>query len=133
MKTFRILAFLFAAALAGGCATQLDPSGVYRGDQTLYSADMAIANSFAVFDAFLRYEHANRANVSPEATEFADRLRRESPKWFKRAVALRDAYALAPSAETRSGLQTSLAVLREAITQTTLYLAERNATSSVSP
>ena len=138
MKTlFTSTAMIFALLLAGlvacgptGCGT-LNPAGAYAGDKVLYDADAGIATSYDLLHTFVKWEYDNRAALAgtPEIKGYADSVRRQAPQWFASAIALRDAYHAAPNGGTRTALQSALAVLRQATTEATRYLAaHRNKT-----
>jgi hypothetical protein len=121
----KLLALLFsvvALATFSGCGT-LAP-GVYDQDEILYRADTAITTGYDVLHAFVAFEYANRAALAskPEIKRAADRVRTHAPLCIGSAIALREAYAAAPTRENRDKLQASLAVLRAALLEATTYL-----------
>lgn len=121
LSAFLLSAFCLAG---GGCAT-LDKSGVYAGDDVLYAADLAITTSYDILHTYVAWEKENRAALArwPEIKQSADAIRRDAPRWFATAHALRDAYAASPTAENRDGLQTALSVLRIALAEAAGYMA----------
>jgi hypothetical protein len=124
---FLLLLFSVCSVGLSGCKTApLDPAGIYHSDETLHQADVAITSAYTVFDSFLAFEYQNHAALTaqPQVTAFAQKLRRESPQWFRSAIALRDAYAHAPaSPEAKYNLSVALAVLRAAATEASGYVA----------
>ena len=113
-----------AALLGAGCGT-LDKTGVYAGDQVLYTTELTITTSYDVVHTFVTWEKENRSVLAkwPEIKQAADLMRQDAPHWFKSAHALRDAYALDPSPENRDALQTKLRVLRAALTEAAAHMA----------
>lgn len=131
MKTLATKIMLCVALVAAcfsetGCSTKIDPAGVYQGDKTLYNADKAISESYDVMTAFLRYELSNREALrsTPEVGKAADNIRDNAQRWIKSAVALRDAYATSPTGANKSKLNQAIAVLRQAVTEASGYLAK---------
>lgn len=127
---FALLAsvLLLASILLGpGCAS-LDPAGPYQGDKVLFEADQAIGTAYGLLDAFVAWEHANRAALAgvPEIRKAADRIRAGAPGWIDSAIRLRDAYKLNPSGENREALASALRVLRQALAEAAGYLAQRS-------
>ena len=117
--------FFFSLALLcvlPGCQTTLAP-GPYAGNAALYATDSVVTASFGVLDAFMAFQHANRASLPSDVNAFADRVRRDAPQWAKSILALRDVYAATPTAENRLALDRVLKLLREAVVQASTYLA----------
>lgn len=119
---------MLALCFMAGCATHLDPTGVY-GAQTngaiLFSADSTIVNGYNAMDAFLVWEAANHAFLAtnaPAAVKAANTIRAKAPQWRDTAVALRNAYASNATASNATALATGLAVIETAINQTTNYV-----------
>lgn len=113
--------------LQTGCGT-LNPSGVYAGDKALYDADLTLATSYELLHSFVSFEYDNRAALAgtPEVKQYADKIRAGAQQWFASAIALRDAYKTNPGDATKTALQQSIDVLREATVQATKYLAAAN-------
>ena len=107
-----------------GCGT-LDPAGVYHGDKLLYTADVTLADAYDALHGFVQWEYANRAALAsqPAIRESADRVRAEAPQWFASALAVRDAYAAAPTTANQSALASALAVIQAAVTQAAAWQA----------
>lgn len=127
MKTIlRLLALAFFVAALGCNGVKLDPSGPYQGNVTLYATDQSINAAYSVLDVFLSFELANRLTLSQDVRDFANKVRREAPPLSKRILALRDVYALAPTADNKVTLDTALKLLREMLTQSTAYLVEKS-------
>ena len=122
----RFTSFLLLATLAllaiTGCAS-LDPAGPYAGDKVLYDADGAIASSYELMHAFVKWEYERRTALKdvPAITTYADYIRANSKQWIRSAIAMRDAYAASPTKDPAE-LYRALAVLREAATQSAQYL-----------
>lgn len=130
-KTDKLLAFLFVACIACiltttqfGCRA-LAPGGVYDGQKVLYEAETTIPASYQLVNTFLEWEEANREllQANPGVTGAADRLRRDYPKWYDTANAMRDAFIAAPSGDTEANLKKSLALLRAALNEAAKYMA----------
>jgi len=130
-----LVALLTIGALAPGCTRSLDPAGVYAGDDVLHTTELTITTSYEVVQTFVTWEKENRAALAqyPELTKAADAMRSGAPQWFKSAHALRDAYAADPSPENRDQLQTSLRLLRAALTEAASYMAIAAAASEQKP
>ena len=118
-----------AASFTEGCATKLDPAGVY-GSQTngmvLYQADLTITTAYNEFDAFLSWETANHAWLvtnAPQVVAAANSIRVNAPKWIASAVALRQSYAANATAENATALNTALSVITTAVSQAQTYMA----------
>ena len=121
-----LLCLMPAAApllLTTGCGT-LAPAGAYAGDKVLYNTDVTIATSYDALHVFVKWEYENREALSgtPEIKSYADTIRKNAPRYFASALALRDAYAANPSSGTKSALQASLNVIRQATAEATRYL-----------
>ena len=112
-------------ALLAGCGT-LDPAGIYKGDKTLYTSDLALGEAYDALHAFVQWEYDNRAALAsqPAIRQAANQVRAQSPKWFSAAMALRDAYASAPTAANRDALVGALAVIQQAVSQAAAWQAK---------
>lgn len=121
-----LLAGVLALASLGmtGCKSKLEEGGAYNGNRLLYSADQTIVSSYSVFDAFVKFEYANRDALDdkPEVKRAADYIRANSKNWVTSAIALRDAYALQPDASHASALKSALAVLETELGEASRYL-----------
>lgn len=118
---------LFASTfLLSGCGS-LDPSGTYKGDKLLYTADRTIVESYDLFHTFVLWEYDYRAELSrwPEIKQSADHVRANAQDWIRTATALRDAYAAAPSGANGKALTAALSTLKTAMAEATKYLARR--------
>lgn len=115
---------LVFVGFSGGCGS-LDPEGAYKGDKVLYSADRTITEAYDAMHAFVKWEFQNRAALAenPEITKAADSIRSGAQKWITSAIALRDAYAAAPTSENNQRLQTALSILKQAIAEAAGYMA----------
>lgn len=123
-----IIGFMAILVALSGCATKLDPAGVY-GSQTngmaLYQADLAIVTAYNELDAFVTWEQANHsflASNAPAAVAAANTIRAKAPEWRDTAVVLRNTYAAQPTGSNYNAMQTGLAVLQAAVSQATNYL-----------
>jgi hypothetical protein len=137
MKSLKLLLFAVITAfftIHSGCASKgdLDPTGVYQGDALAYNADKVITESYASFDVFVKWEFTHRAALSkwPEIRRAADDVRANAKIWIDSAIAIREAYRIAPTEENRKSLQASLAIIRGALAAASAYYS---ATSSPQP
>jgi hypothetical protein len=124
LSMFVAVAALGGVLLSPGCGT-LSSDGPYAGDQILYTADQTIVSSYDLLHTFVSWEYQNRAALSgqPEIKRAADHVRANAQQWIASAIALREAYAIAPTAETRKSLQNALVVLRAALAEAVRYMA----------
>ena len=124
MKTSLLYLALAVALLCGACRN-LDQTGAYKGDQTLYAADLTITTSYQLFDTFVTWEYSNRAALAaqPQIRVAADKVRAQAKAWIGSAIVLREAYAANPTADNKAALATSLSVLQAALNEATKYLA----------
>lgn len=96
-----IISLLAAAAatmpLAGpGCATQFEnPDGPYGGDALLYRVEEKVPAAFAIVDAFLLFEHENRATLPPDVREIAVEVEAKAKAAFAAMNQARDEYVAA--------------------------------------
>lgn len=95
-----------------GCQT---PTGQTQssGDPIVVNAEKTIAIAFDVVDAFLLWEYTNRAAVSPDVRQVADRLREKGPDAFRNARSVLRAYKTNRSPEQKALLDTWLATVLE--------------------
>lgn len=128
MKSLKLLLFAVISAffvLQTGCASKgdLDKTGVYQGDSFAYNADKTITESYAAFDAFVKWEYAHRAVLSrwPEIKKAADNVRANSKDWIDGAITIRETYRSFPTEENRKSLQGALTILRAALAQAAAY------------
>lgn len=119
----KILLSLLLLALFAGCAHNLDTSGVYAGDQTLYTTDLTIGTSYDIFHTFVTFEATNRASLPVAVSKAADNIRVNAPKWTATAVRLRQAYVVNPTPESRKSLSEAIAIIQAAITEAVGYLS----------
>lgn len=117
-------ATLLAMSMLTGCNTTLAPDGAYHGDKVLYSADKTITSAYETLHTFVKWEFENRAALSkwPEIKEAADIVRTNAEGWISSARALRDSYAVAPSADNKLALNNGIDLLQTALAEATKYL-----------
>jgi hypothetical protein len=123
------VSLLTVSLFTTGCGT-LAPDGPYKGDKILHTADASIVTSAALLKNFVEFEFANRALLSrenPKIKDAADQVRRNAEKWVRSALLLRDAYAIAPTAENRAALERALRVLRAAVAESGNYIVPQSA------
>lgn len=107
-----------------GCGT-LDPAGAYKGDKTLYDADLTITTAYDTVHSVVLWEYQNRAAVatlSPAIRPAVDGIRKQAPQAFAAVLAVRDAYAAASTATNATALGTALTSLQAIVTQAEGYL-----------
>lgn len=111
-----VLAAGLGAALLTTCGT-LDPAGVYHGDKTLYTSDLALGAAYDSLQGFVQWEYEHRAALAsqPAIRQAADQARAQATQWFATAMALRDAYAATPTTANQNALSSALAVIQEAV------------------
>lgn len=110
--------------MGSGCHRNLSPDGVYKGDQFLYETDNAISHTKKLLNDFVGWEKNNRLllwQADKGIKKAADHVRANAKKWVKSAINLREAYALNPSPENRSALQTTLNILEAALNEAVAY------------
>lgn len=116
---------LTLAMLAVGCGkTTLQKGGVYADKEVLYNADKTIVNAYSLMDTFVAWEFQNRAVLPADVTKIADRVRTEAKAYIKSAIALRDAYAIAPTEETKTKLETTLTIIRQLMVEVTTHMTK---------
>jgi len=93
--------------------TTLAPGGAYT-DVTLYQTDKTITSSEALLHSFVSWELQNRTLLAqwPEIKKVADAVRGQAPGAIKAAIAARDAYANAKTAENANTLSITLTTLK---------------------
>lgn len=124
-KLILILGLITTLASLPACR-DLDPSGVYKGDQILYNADKTITDAYDILDSFVTWERDNRAVLPKETKEAADVVRTNARPALKAAIAARATYAAHPDDSTAlSALQTSLQVLNVILSQVSQNMAKK--------
>ena len=83
------------------------PTGTFSGEE------LEVTFSFDAIDAFLRWERANPAVVTPPVHAAAQDLRRKAPDAFRNARAVLRAYKTNRSPEQKALLDTWLATISE--------------------
>lgn len=118
----KLISLIGIAILLAGCGT-LSPTGPYKGDKILYSADLSITTAYDVMHSFVTWEMQNRVALTgiPEIKVTADNIRKNAKQWIRSAISARDAYAGSPTEINRSSLQKALDVLATAVGQASLY------------
>lgn len=121
-----LLLLVPALFFTAGCA-KLAPTGIYKSDQVLYSAELILPTTHELMGAFLKWEMNNAAVLKrwPEIHVAAEKMRRDAPTWFQTCNNLHDAYKLDPSQENKDKLQTALRVLSTALTEANAYMLAR--------
>jgi hypothetical protein len=127
MRISFLVLLAFAALSLIGCNGTLAPAGIYHGDKTLYVAESTLPASYAVVDAFLKWELASRATLPVNVTAFADNLRRNYPQWNDSATALVEAYKANPTPDNKLNAEKALALISTAVAQAATYLAQPSA------
>jgi hypothetical protein len=83
-----VAAALLVLALATGCSTTVAPGA----DPVVVRAEQTIEIAADTVDAFVRWERANEAKVSPAVHAAAENIRREFPDKFRLTRAVLRAY-----------------------------------------
>lgn len=125
MILMKKILLLITLAFCVACSTTINTNGPYAGNKTLYATDQSIDAAFRVLDVFMKFQSDNRGVLPKEVNDFADKTRRDAPLWTRRLIALRDAYASAPTTLNKSNLDTVLKLVREAVVQASAYLVEK--------
>lgn len=120
-----IAATVTVASLSSGCATRLDPGGVYNGDVVLYNADRAIKTAYDVIHEFVKFQAANNAVLGDQVRTAANAVRANAKTAVRSALALRDAYAKNPTPGSRTALDAGLDVLEGALVEAQKYLPKK--------
>jgi hypothetical protein len=112
--TTKLIACCLVLVVPTGCKTTLEDGGAYAGHKVLYDCDVTISAAWALTDAVVRWEKDNRQLLSefPEIKIAVDDVRRKAPTAFRQAIAARDAYAAARTAETSGTLDQALTMIR---------------------
>jgi hypothetical protein len=117
---------LVCCSLFAGCSQTLqntaDKPSPYKGDQVLYAQDVSIIGTSDSLKDFLSWELRWRGIVPKDITAFADKVRSNLATWNGSAIRLRDAYAANPTTENEAGYRAALAELRQALTESAIYL-----------
>ncbi len=118
------LGLLSSAFLFSGCAGDVGTDGPYHGDSVLYNADFVITRSYSVLHDFVSWEYQNRPLLvsNPGITEAADNVRKNSQTWIGSAIALRETYAVSPTADNKKSLLAAIAILQTALNEATKYM-----------
>lgn len=119
MKRLCIFILCLPLLFSGGCAT-LQPGA----DPVVVNAERTIEVARATLDSFVRFEFNNRAKCPREVQDAAERIRREAPEWFNRAMRLKAAYKTNRGADSKADLLTALAVLSTAASEAANALAK---------
>jgi len=108
-----------AEGMLCGCKTRLAEPSPYAGDESLYLADQAIVAAADALDQFTRWEYEHRQALAPwpEIRRTADYIRANARSWIESAMAIRSAYAAAPTDQNRAALQRALRTINEAVSQ----------------
>jgi len=119
MKRLAILILLCPLLFVSGCAT-LNPGA----DPLVVNTERTIEICRVTLDSFLRWEYNNRAKCPPEVQDAAEKIRREAPEWFARAMRLKLAYKQNRGADAKADLMTAVAVLSTAASEAATALAK---------
>ena len=119
MKRLCILILCLPLLFSGGCATIAPGS-----DPLVVSSERTISIAQATLDSFVRFEYNNRAKCPREVQDAAERIRREAPEWFNRAMRLKLAYKTNRGADAKADLLTAIAVLSTAASEAATMLAK---------
>lgn len=119
MKRIAVLILLLPLLLCGGCST-LAPGA----DPVVVNTERTLEVARATLDAFVRFEFNNRAKCPAEVQAAAEKIRRDAPEWFARAMRLKLAYKSNRGADQKADLLTAVAVLSTAASEAATALAK---------
>lgn len=119
MKRIAVLILLLPLLMCDGCSTLQ-----VGADPLVVNAERTLEVSRATLDAFVRFEFNNRAKCPPEIQAAAEKIRREAPEWFGRAMRLKLAYKQNRGADSKADLMTAIAVLSTAASEAATALAK---------
>lgn len=114
--------------ILAGCATLLPGN-----DPVVVNAERTANLASDTFDTFLKIEYDNHAaleTVSPEIGKYAETLRVHAPTWLGSLRALTKAYKFNRSPENKASLQTGVAVVVAAMTESSNYIGQINKTGA---
>lgn len=122
MRNMKPLAIfiLILPLLFCGCFATLQPGA----DPVVVNAERTIEVARATLDSFVRFEFSNRSKCPPEVQAAAEKIRRQAPEWFNRAMRLKAAYKSNRGADSKADLLTALAVLSTAASEAATALAK---------
>jgi len=119
MKSLSVFILILPLFFCSGCAT-LQPGA----DPVVVNAERTIEVARATLDSFVRFEFNNRAKCPREVQDAAEKIRREAPEWFNRAMRLKLAYKTNRGADAKADLLTAIAVLSTAASEAATMLAK---------
>lgn len=119
MKRFAIWLLLLPLLVAVGCVT-LQPGA----DPVVVNAERTIEVARVTLDSFVRFEFNHRAKCPLAVQDAAERIRREAPAWFERALRLKAAYKQNRGPDQKADLLTAVAVIQTAAAESATYLAQ---------
>jgi hypothetical protein len=122
------IALLFVLA---ACST-LSPGA----DPVVVNAERTTALAVDTFDTFLHLEYNNRAQlaaISPEIHKYAETIRRNGQTWLQTARTLTQAYKTNGTAQNKASLETAIAVLAAAISDSQKYIAQAQSATAAHP
>lgn len=133
LSKYGSLLFVSLAILAIpiGCATRLDPEGVYKGDKVLYNADRVINSSYRIVHDFVTWEQQYRNSLPADVSRAADRVRQNARATIQSAVNVREAYAQNPTDSAKSGLIRAIDVLQALLDEALGYMSKGAPTNVV--
>jgi len=119
MKRQQHIAPILALALLlmPGCATT----------NPVVMAEQSTDSAYSTMEAFKKWEFTNRATleaVNPDIEHYANVVRRNEKKWLQSARAETMAYKYNRTPENKVNMDTAVAVLREAMHQISIYMAQ---------
>lgn len=106
--------------LTTGCASSSEVEPGH--DAFVIEAEKDLRTAFSVVDAFLQWEHLNRATAGQDVTAAADALRVSFPKSYQSAQAVLRTYKRTRTPESRADLGTWVATINAALIEAVKHL-----------
>lgn len=128
MKQLTLLFAILALSLSG-CST-------FTGDKVVVTSEISERTGNDTLDAFVNLDRANQAWMvanAPTVHAYANVIRRNGVRWLQSARAATRAYKMNRTPEGKVNMDTALAVLNAAISQSTQYIAQINAQITATP
>lgn len=120
MKKLKLFLLCLPAFFLFGCASIMPGH-----DPIVVQAERTTKIALATFDMFLKYEFENKEmleKLSPDIHKFAEQVRRKGPTWLQSARNLTLTYKNNRSEENKFQLETAVAVLQAAVSESQKYV-----------
>lgn len=116
------ITLLLLPLLLTGCFATLDKNA----DPVVVNAERTMEVARVTLDAFVRFEFKHRAKCPQEVQDAAERIRKEAPEWFNRAMRFKLAYKQNRNADNKATLMTAVAILQTAASEAANALAKHD-------